>query len=84
MTTRTVMEDASMQSIYHNARHTVINVEDIKKKRKKSKVLFDKLPVAQLLKLYVFMKPYRLFSSSQLGFTLIHLNSLLTLYIPVF
>lgn len=78
------MEDASMQSIYHNARHTVINVEDIQKKRKKSKVLFDKLPVAQLLKLHVFMKPYRLFSSSQLCFTLIHLNSLLTLYIPVF
>jgi hypothetical protein len=50
MITKTVMEDASMQSINHNARHTVINVEDIKKKRKNSKVLFDKLPVAQFLK----------------------------------
>ena len=50
MITRTVMEDASTQSIHHNARHNAINVEDIKKKRKNSKVLFDKLPVAQLLK----------------------------------
>ena len=51
MITRTVMEDASMQSIHHKAKHTVINLEDIKKKRKNSKVLSDKLPVAQPLKI---------------------------------
>jgi hypothetical protein len=36
MITRTVMEDASKQSIHHNAKHAVISVKDIKKKRKKT------------------------------------------------
>jgi hypothetical protein len=57
MNTRTVMEDASMQPIHHKARHTVINVEDIKKNRKTSKVLSDKLPVPQLLKTPCFHEP---------------------------
>jgi hypothetical protein len=40
MITRNVMEDASMQSTHHNARRTVISVEDIKKKRKKQQSPF--------------------------------------------
>ena len=80
MITRTVMEDASMQSIHHKARHTAIHVEDIKKKRKNSKFLSDKLPVAQLLKIpCLSWNPLvysRLHNSPITRFMLIHLNPL--------
>jgi hypothetical protein len=40
MITRNVMEDASRQSIHHNARRTVNSGEDIKKKRRKGQSPF--------------------------------------------
>jgi len=87
MITRTVMEDASIQSIHHKARHTVINVVDIKQKWKNSKVLFDKLPVAQLLKTpYLSRNPIvysRLHNSPKTRFYAHPLKSTPHLHIPV-